>query len=272
MTRGNLLANLLYILIIMKYDVRDYWTEVAERIQNRRSQSFIAGDDTPFTVYQRNKFLEVFKQVEFKDKSVLEVGCGPGGNLEIVSRMNPKRLVGCDISQKMLDLAAENLKNSVLEAEFFLTDGVKLPFADKSIDIAFTVTVLHHNTDEKMLNALVKEICRITKREIYLFENTGRRTLRRKSFIRRSVGQYEAILGKCGFNLVETKYIDVFASYWMSFLISKAINPSLKEGERISSLNRILQGLFLPVTQIFDRFVHCKIGLTKMSFVPGPEV
>ena len=62
------------------YQPEPYWSEVANRIKSRKGESIIAGDDEPYYRYKRKKFLSMLNSVNFKEKSVLEIGCGPGGN------------------------------------------------------------------------------------------------------------------------------------------------------------------------------------------------
>ncbi|MBC36107.1 MAG: hypothetical protein CL663_08720 [Bacteroidetes bacterium] len=64
------------------YHPEKYWSEVGSRIQEReQGKNVIAGDDEPFYRYKRVKFLKLLKEIDFDRKKVLEVGCGPGGNL-----------------------------------------------------------------------------------------------------------------------------------------------------------------------------------------------
>jgi len=44
--------------------------------------------------YKRKKFLQLLQSIDFKNKIVLEMRSGPGGNLEEVYRQNPKELQG----------------------------------------------------------------------------------------------------------------------------------------------------------------------------------
>jgi len=159
----------------MKYEPRSYWTEVAEKIRERGFQNFIAGDDTPFFRYHRARFLKEFSKLDFSNKAVLEVGCGPGGNLAVIHASNPRRLVGCDISPVMIELAQQNLQNEIPDIELAVIDGATLPFGDNSMDITCTVTVLEHNKDEETRNNLIKEICRVTRERVLLFEDTSKR-------------------------------------------------------------------------------------------------
>jgi ubiquinone/menaquinone biosynthesis C-methylase UbiE len=89
-----------------KYHPEKYWTEVGQRIQERdQGENVIAGDDEPYYRYKRERFLSMLKTVDVSNKSVLEIGCGPGGNLLELLQTNVKSLAGVDISQQMVNLA-----------------------------------------------------------------------------------------------------------------------------------------------------------------------
>ncbi|MBK9733865.1 MAG: class I SAM-dependent methyltransferase [Saprospiraceae bacterium] len=137
-------------MIHTEYKPEKYWSQVAERIEDRESNNVIAGDDEPFYRYKRSEFLKLLSEVDLKNKSVLEVGNGPGGNLSfIMSRPNkPSRIAGADISLNMVNLAKKNTKKPI---ELFHFDGANLPFEANTFDVIFTATVLQHNTDESML-------------------------------------------------------------------------------------------------------------------------
>ena len=61
-----------------------YWSDVAERIDSRDERNIIAGDDEPYYRYKRQRFLKLFNSVDFNDKNVLELGGGPGGNIDFI--------------------------------------------------------------------------------------------------------------------------------------------------------------------------------------------
>ena len=42
------------------YNVRDYWTNVAENIARRPGDKLVAGLETPFYAYKREKFVATF--------------------------------------------------------------------------------------------------------------------------------------------------------------------------------------------------------------------
>jgi ubiquinone/menaquinone biosynthesis C-methylase UbiE len=93
------------------YTPEIYCSRVARQIQ-KRGENYIAGDDHPYYRYKRLKFLRRFlDSIDFGGKVVMELGCGPGGNLRhIMTHHAPTQLIGVDISQTMLDVAGEHLR------------------------------------------------------------------------------------------------------------------------------------------------------------------
>lgn len=81
-----------------------------EKIKFRKeSDNVIAGDDEPYYRYKREKFLGLLNEIEFTNKKVLEIGCGPGGNLLEIHSHKPNKLVGVDISNQMVELAKNKI-------------------------------------------------------------------------------------------------------------------------------------------------------------------
>src|SRR5258705_9731929 len=108
-----------------KYIPEKYWDAVAVELSQRKENNFLAGDDDPFYTYKRKKFLRLLSNISFKGKKILEIGCGPGGNLLEIYKQQPAQLTGCDISDEMLKVCKEKIANR--DIELVKTDG-NLPF------------------------------------------------------------------------------------------------------------------------------------------------
>lgn len=79
-----------------------------------------------------------------KGKTILEVGCGFGRYLEILSKHSPSKLVGCDISAYQIKLCKETIKNNNIEyyiVDFSNTNSPVILGHDK-YDIIYTVFVI----------------------------------------------------------------------------------------------------------------------------------
>jgi len=105
-------------------------------------------DSASGTTESRDTFLEKtgFALGDLRGRRVLDVGCGMGRFLEVVSDAGAE-VVGIDLSSAV-EAARENLKHrpnvSVLQADVF-----RLPFAEGSFDFIYSIGVLHHTPDTR---------------------------------------------------------------------------------------------------------------------------
>jgi len=247
------------------YHPEPYWSEVAERIASRADLKIIAGDDEPYYRYKRAEFLKMLDSLSFKNKSVLEVGPGPGGNLKVVKGKGPAELKGADISQDMINLATKNLNDPSIELR--KSDGTNIPFEDDRFDLVYAATVLQHNTDEAMLSDLIKDMCRISRDEIHIFERIDDPIAGDELCLGRPVGYYEKFFNDNGFSLVSSKFINIHISYLICGAIRKLLNPKTrKEGEPLNGVSLLLQKLTLPVTKVLDKIFTAKRDVAHLSF------
>lgn len=247
-----------------QYHPEPYWSEVASKIRRRGKSNIIAGDDEPYYRYKRTEFLNLLKELDFSDKMVLEVGCGPGGNLVEIKKLNPKKLIGADISSDMIKLAEENVPGDV---EIVKTNGTELPFADNSFDIVLTVTVLQHNTDEAMLKKLISEIGRVSRDKVFIFERIESALKGDDLCMGRPVDYYAEMFKSSGLKHVHTKFINIRVSYFACGFIRKAFNKKdRKEGEPLNLFSIYLQKIALFFTKLLDKIFKSKKDLARLEF------
>ena len=86
---------------------------------------------------------EVLLTLNKRFKDVLDIGCGAGRNLPILSKITDK-IYGVDISPKMLHLSEHICKKNNLNYELKIGDIYNLPFEDGYFDCAFINMVMHH--------------------------------------------------------------------------------------------------------------------------------
>ena len=89
-------------------------------------------------------------------KSILEVGCGVGAQLEILQELGAARCVGVDRSSEQLEWARRRLSR----LELVQAQGEHLPFADEEFDEVFFFFVLEHVPEAE---PLVREAERVVK-------------------------------------------------------------------------------------------------------------
>ncbi len=248
-----------------KYHPEKYWSEVGQRIEKRdNAENVIAGDDEPYYRYKRKEFIKLLNEVEFRNKSVLEIGHGPGGNLLEVWRHNPKKLKGVDISEQMVKLARNKIPNEIHVQKI---NGTELPFNDDEFDIVFTVTVLQHNTDEMMLRQLMSEIGRVSKDKVILFERIENNIHGDDFCLGRPVSYYAEIMNKFGYELESKKFINIRTSYFVSGGIRKGLNPKTrKEGEPLNNVSNLLQKITIPITSKLDKIFKSDKDIGRLVF------
>ena len=147
-----------------EYKADEHWSDVADKAARRSKRGrLVAGDDAPYYRYKRRLFLEKFlSQIPTDGRSVLEVGCGPGGNLAELLKRSPRRLAGCDVAPAMVEAAKKSYGSQGVEV--VLIDGTTLPFDDEEFDVSFTATVLMHNPTQTMVQ-IVDESLTVAERE-----------------------------------------------------------------------------------------------------------
>jgi ubiquinone/menaquinone biosynthesis C-methylase UbiE len=248
-----------------EYDPELYWDNVAQHINERPDQKIIAGDDEPYYRYKRELFLEWLDKIDFANKSVLEIGSGPGGNLHHLVNKNCKEINGAEISSNMIDIAKRLLHNCNIK--LYKVDGLELPFANARFDIVFTSTVLQHNTNESKLMTLIKSICRVSGNEIIIFERVEKRIKGHESNLGRPVEYYASLFAKNEFTMVDKKFLKIQASYYVCGIIRKLFNnKNRKEGAPVSRICYYLETIVLPVTKQLDKIIPSKRDLGMLRF------
>jgi len=97
-----------------------------------------------------------------KDKYVLDVGCGLGRTVCYIAKRHGCRVVGADISERMVDRSRERAKKESVEdrVEFRVGDALNLPFEDATFDAVISESVILFMEDKQRA---VNEYVRVTK-------------------------------------------------------------------------------------------------------------
>ena len=156
-------------------------TRVDEAIWKKKSYSHVKKNLgnvlLPHRVWLSEKILshlEIMSQINEAQvhNSVLEIGCGCGANLEVITRSRPSlRLVGVDISQASIAAGRERFAKLGLGGiTLFEGQADNLSaFADDSVDIVFTDAMLLYIGPDK-IQICIEEMRRIARLEIILLE------------------------------------------------------------------------------------------------------
>lgn len=99
---------------------------------------------------------------DFKEKTVLEIGCGTGRITEFLSQ-HFRKIFAVDISEKMIEEGRQRLKH-VSNIEFAAINGVLYPtISDSSVDFVFSFIVFQHMPNKKVVRKNFEEIKRVLK-------------------------------------------------------------------------------------------------------------
>jgi ubiquinone/menaquinone biosynthesis C-methylase UbiE len=99
--------------------------------------------------------------VGVRNKHVLDFGCGDGRYTIRVAQEEAVRVVGIDASEAMIQLANQKKSElNLINVDFLVADGAKLPFADETFDVVFANYVLVHFPS---MDVPLKEISRVLK-------------------------------------------------------------------------------------------------------------
>ena len=113
----------------------------------------------------RNKIAE---EINSTNKTVLDVATGTG-SLAIALSHKAKKVVGIDLSSKMLDVARK--KNSNDNLSFLQMDASKMDFHDNEFDI-ITISLGLHDMPLEVRTSVLEEVKRVLKKDgrLYILE------------------------------------------------------------------------------------------------------
>ena len=189
----------------------------------------------------------ILKCANFRNKKILEVGCGDGRITLHISRLS-KNITAIDPDVESIRVARKEVKG----VNFLVGSGENLEFADNSFDIVlFTMSLHHQNPKEALREAqrVLKKKSRIVvvepniegevSRLFWVIEDENNVVKKSKEAIYKSI--------KCGLNLLKEKTIDidwVFEDveelYGYFFGYHKLNRFSKNGGTIVRKLNKIL--------------------------------
>lgn len=159
--------------------------------------------------YQRRA---LSRWLRVSDLDVLDFGCGVGRwSLRLAERGN--RVVGIDISSRMVELAAEAAAARRLDCEFMVRDVVSFELP-RRFDLVFGVTVLQHVIDEDDARTAVANLARHLRPsgKLVMLEVAPTRTIDRCDsaiFKARSLDFYEGLVADAGLEIASVQGVDI---------------------------------------------------------------
>ncbi len=132
------------------YDEGTVWEE-SDRLHKRFWHVF----SCPNSLYLEEYFESIIAQ-ETPHSVVLDYGCFYGDLYKTLSKYNPKKVVGIDISERAIEVAREKYGKF---ADYYVMDAHKLEFENSTFDFIVGRAILHHLD----WNTAIMEIHRVLK-------------------------------------------------------------------------------------------------------------
>jgi len=138
-----------------------------ERFWDNWAEDFIK-DSWQKNIHRQHAWL-LKKVKDINPESILEIGCGFGRNIKFLLNegIDPKKILGLDISRKMLRNARKHIGNK--DVSLIHSDVKQLPFKDSSFDLVLVHGVLMHVEPQK-IEKVIREIKRVAGKHILLVE------------------------------------------------------------------------------------------------------
>jgi len=96
---------------------------------------------------------------EVRGKKILDIGFG-SGLYSVTFARSGAETHGLEVNDVLFKIAGENARDAGVNIDFRVYDGNTFPFADNFFDYIFSVSVIEHVSDARMM---VREACRVLK-------------------------------------------------------------------------------------------------------------
>lgn len=106
----------------------------------------------PFTVWIYKDLMKSHIRCAERDR-VLDIGCGVGAHAEFLTA----RYTGIDVNPRYIAMAKESH-----QGEFHVMDGTRLTFPAGTFDVAMSIAIFHHLSDQQVQDA-VREAIRVLR-------------------------------------------------------------------------------------------------------------
>ncbi len=133
-------------------------TRAVQSEYDKRAEKY----DTKFQIFLRSSYDKILESMKLtRNDAVLDVGCGTGELLRLIAEKNKyKRLVGIDVSEKMIRIAKKKLEG-FKNVEILYGHAHNIEFKDNEFSKIVSTNVIHHMAS---VNLFLEEMHRVLKK------------------------------------------------------------------------------------------------------------
>tara|TARA_R110002167_G_scaffold10680_3_gene48435 strand:- start:2041 stop:2775 length:735 start_codon:yes stop_codon:yes gene_type:complete len=169
-------------------------------------------DDFDFP-YQITSYLNLFKENNIKNKSILDIGCGWGRGTYTLKKYFPyNKVIGIDCNQSFIDYAKSNYKNTY----YFKDDFYKTKLKSNSFDYIVLNCCMHFFYDQDIiynnLKKVLKEDGKIIITDIWTEESVN--TFLDKIKLHKLKVELKEDLSKKTIDSMHYDIFNTFVSHW----------------------------------------------------------
>ena len=160
---------------------------------------------------RENEIVEDYARKAGKIGRLIDVPCGTGRFLPLWQKLGVGHVTAFDASEDMQRIAKR--KAGASKVTFWLGNAAKMDeFARQQFDVANCIRFLDL-IDEPMMHAVVKELCSITRREIWCTIRLGEKYVPKSNTATHDRKKFMALISRCGFRVEEST--PIFNAGWV---------------------------------------------------------
>lgn len=195
-----------------KEDIRDLWRREGEKVQSGENDlnsaaALIDNMEEYVRFRTETEMRHLFSKYDFKGKTLLDIGCGPG-RLSFIFAQKCEFVYGIDFSKGFIEVAKEEQQRRNIENVQFENISLEYLKVDRKFDTVFIGGVLLYMTDEEIVSQLtqLKENYLVQHGDILIREPVsylGKEEVTDID-IKRTPEQYISLFSQAGFELIYT--------------------------------------------------------------------
>ena len=145
------------ILNFLKFFKKKIKKDIYSSPQNIQRQSLEVYYDEKMaylleTWAERNAWIEIQHLLLNKKGKILDIACGTGRAMEILSKNNIKDIYGCDISNFLIEKA---IQKGITKDKLKVCDATNLPYEENFFDYCYSIGSLEHFTEDQIQKFLI---------------------------------------------------------------------------------------------------------------------